>query len=63
MGSTSLLDREMFYTLTEAKILIARWRQQYNTVRSHSALGYCPPAPEAIAPPHRDELTMSFALS
>ena len=26
------LDREIFYTLTEAKILIERWRQQYNTV-------------------------------
>ena len=28
-----LLDREIFYTLTEAKILIERWRQEYNTVR------------------------------
>ena len=28
-----LLDREIFYTLTEAKILIERWRRQYNTVR------------------------------
>ena len=33
-----LLDREIFYTLTEAKILIERWRRQYNTVRPHSAL-------------------------
>ena len=32
-----LLDREIFYTLTEAKILIERWRRQYNTVRPHSA--------------------------
>ena len=24
-----LLDREIFYTLTEAKILIERWRRQY----------------------------------
>ena len=40
-----LLDREIFYTLTEAQILIERWRQQYNTVRPHSALGYRPPAP------------------
>ena len=43
-----LLDREIFYTLTEAKILIERWRRQYNTVRPHSALGYRPPAPAAI---------------
>ncbi len=31
-----LLDREIFYTLTEAKILIERWRREYNTVRPHS---------------------------
>ena len=43
-----LLDREIFYTLTEAKILIERWRREYNTVRPHSALGYRPPAPAAI---------------
>ena len=45
-----LLDREIFYTLTEAKILIERWRREYNTVRPHSALGYRPPAPAAISP-------------
>ena len=28
-----LLDREIFYTVTEAKILIERWRREYNTVR------------------------------
>ena len=37
-----LLDREIFYTLTEAKLLIERWRRVYNTVRPHSALGYRP---------------------
>ena len=47
-----LLDREIFYTLTEAQILIERWRRQYNTVRPHSALGYRPPAPEAVSPRH-----------
>ena len=45
-----LLDREIFYTLTEAQILIERWRREYNAVRPHSALGYRPPAPEAISP-------------
>ncbi len=39
-----------FYTLTEAKVLVERWRQLYNRVRPHSALGYRPPAPEAIEP-------------
>ncbi len=43
-----LLDREIFYSLREAEVLIERWRQHYNTVRPHSALGYRPPAPEAV---------------
>jgi putative transposase len=28
-----LLDREIFYTLGEAKVLIERWRHEYNTIR------------------------------
>jgi len=42
-----LLNREIFYTLKEAEILIEGWRQDYNQVRPHSSLGYRPPAPEA----------------
>ena len=45
-----LLNREIFDTLLEAKVLIERWRREYNTIRPHSSLGYRPPAPEAIAP-------------
>jgi transposase InsO family protein len=45
-----LLAREAFDTLLEAKVLIERWRQHYNTVRPHSALGYRPPTPEARQP-------------
>ena len=45
-----LLNREIFTTLTEAKILIEQWWKEYNQVRPHSALGYRPPAPEAIMP-------------
>ena len=41
-----LLNREIFTTLTEAKILIEQWRREYNQVRPHSSLGYRPPAPE-----------------
>ena len=41
---------ESFDTLTEAKVLIERWRREYNQVRPHSALGYRPPAPETILP-------------
>ena len=45
-----LLKREVFDTLFEAQVLIERWRQEYNTVRPHSSLGYRPPAPETIQP-------------
>ena len=58
-----LLDREIFYTLTKAQILIERWRRQYNTVRPHCALGYRPPAPEAVKPAPIGGLIMSPALS
>lgn len=50
-----LLNREIFYTLTEARILLERWRVHYNTARPHSSLGYRPPAPEALE--HQDDLT------
>lgn len=43
-----LLNREIFDTLFEAKVLAERWKREYNTVRPHSSLGYRPPDPEAI---------------
>lgn len=43
-----LLNGEVFYSLREAQIIIEGWRRHYNTRRSHSALGYRPPAPETI---------------
>jgi putative transposase len=46
-----LLNGEIFYNLREAKVVIERWRREYNTVRPHSSLKYRPPAPEAIQPP------------
>jgi transposase InsO family protein len=42
-----LLNREIFTTLTEARVLIKQWQQEYNQVRPHSSIGYRPPAPEA----------------
>ena len=45
-----LLNREIFTTLIEAKVLIGQWRKEYNQVRPHSSLGYRPPAPEARIP-------------
>jgi transposase InsO family protein len=43
-----LLNGELFDTLWEARVLLERWRVEYNTVRPHSRLGYRPPAPEAV---------------
>ena len=48
-----LLNLEIFDTVLEAKVLIERWRREYNQIRPHSSLGYRPPAPEArwVPPP------------
>ena len=45
-----LLNVEVFDTLWEAKVLVERWRREYNQRRPHSALAYRPPAPEAKLP-------------
>ncbi len=54
-----LLNREIFYTLLEAKTLIEDWRKEYNHHRPHSALGYRPPVPQAwlLAPVAQPGLT------
>jgi transposase InsO family protein len=43
-----LLNREIFYSVKEAEVLIEQWRIEYNTIRPHSALRYRPPAPKAV---------------
>jgi putative transposase len=45
-----LLNGEVFYSVSEARIVIEDWRRHYNQVRPHSSLGWLPPAPEVIAP-------------
>ena len=45
-----LLNGEIFYNLTEAKVLIERWRNHCNTIRPHITLGYRPPAPQTTLP-------------
>ena len=57
-----LLKREIFDTLFEAKVLIERWRYEYNTVRPHSSLGYRPPAPETIQPRWLNQQTLPHKL-
>ncbi len=44
-----LSDREIFFTLKEAQVMLERFRIDYNSVRPHSALGYLTPL-EAIEP-------------
>jgi putative transposase len=50
------------FTRWEAQILIERWRQEYNTERPHSALGYRPPAPVAALRPAADLVSQSRAV-
>ena len=56
------LNREQLWTLTEARVVVGNYRQEYNQVRPHSRLGYespamfaarsCPsPAPVGLRPP------------
>ena len=45
-----LLERELFYTLLEVRVLTKRYRRTYNQIRPHNSLGYRPPAPEALLP-------------
>ena len=45
-----LLNGEIFYSLKEARVVIAQWRKHYNTLRPHSSLGYRPPAPQTSRP-------------
>ena len=54
-----LLNREIFDTLLEAKVLTERWRRDYNTVRPHSSLGYRPPAPTTQLFTHESFSTVS----
>lgn len=60
--ANELLEREIFDTLHEAKVLIERWRVHYNTVRPHSSLGYRPPAPEMWLVEEPDSATLHPAL-
>jgi transposase InsO family protein len=41
------LNREVFDTVLEARVLTEAYRREYNTIRPHSSLNYRPPAPES----------------
>ena len=42
------LEPGIFYSLREAQVVIAAWKDHDNRIRSHSSLGYRPPAPVAL---------------
>jgi transposase InsO family protein len=59
-----LLNRELFYSVKEAKVLAEDWRQEYNHHRPHSGLKYKTPAafaatciPSVSAAPRPQEYT------
>ena len=39
-----LLNETLFFTIGQARAIVARWIDDYNTERSHSSLGYATPA-------------------
>jgi len=55
-----LLNPEVFDTLLEAKVLVERWRHEYNQIRPHNSLGYRPPAPETVLPVDGDVESFMF---
>ena len=57
-----LLNCEIFETLFEAKVLIERWRREYNTFRPHSALGYLPPTPETVEAKQTVSATLQLSV-
>lgn len=46
-----LLDREQFYTLSEARVVFAGWIDDYNAYRPHGAIGYLLPDETMAANP------------
>ena len=45
-----LLDREVFNTLLEVRVLTQQYRQTCNQIRPHSSMGHGSPTPETILP-------------
>lgn len=55
------LNGEIFYSLKEAKVLVERWRREYNNFRPHSSLGYKTPAPFTVLPSYEKENVLRIA--
>ncbi len=39
-----MLNQTLFFTVRQARSMLARWADDYNTERPHSSLGYATPA-------------------
>ena len=52
-----LLNREIFTTLLEARVLIENWRREYNHIRPHSSLGYKSPVTVTYRPHYASSLS------
>ncbi|MDC7698419.1 integrase core domain-containing protein, partial [Vogesella indigofera] len=55
------LNEHVFDTLAEARQIIAAWRDDYNQVRSHGAIGRIPPA--VFAARYRQQPTTELSSS
>jgi putative transposase len=58
------LNDTLFTALAHARAVLARWQHDYNTIGSHSGIGYIPPATYANAGIHgmqRDGMLRSLA--
>jgi hypothetical protein len=55
-----LLNAEEFGSLLEAKVLAKEWRQDYNQVRPHSALGYRTPGENGEMVPRADSAALRW---
>ncbi len=56
-----LLDRELFESVTEARVLVEEYRIDYTHLRPHSALGYLAPAVFAARQPLKESGRVSVA--
>lgn len=53
------LTTNIFWPLTQARVVIADWKEDYNTRRRHSSLGHQPPAVHAAGCTHRGKPTLT----
>lgn len=61
-----LLNETLFFTIGQARSILARWVDDYNTERPHSSLGYATPAMAAttgIAPTPRTMAMTPHAIT